>query len=159
VGVAEHNNPYGRRRRKEGKGYSASVAPEAVIRGEGEEPGVSDARADVWSWGVLLHALVTRSTAVAKGGSPSEYLTTVQGKQWYGEAMVLSGSAELPRGVFEAVQHSLCERGKRVGLLAGAVLLGQKGLVRETVGGMDAPEDVKRQGRRQDSGAREQRGR
>jgi tetratricopeptide (TPR) repeat protein len=140
MGVAEHNHPYGRQPQQEGqgKGYSASVAPEMVVSSQS-----SDARADVWSWGVLLHALLTRSTAMAKGHSISEYLTSMKG-EWWEEAAALWGPEEpLPGGVLSAVKHSLCERGERVGLLAGAVLLGQQGLVEEMVGGMGAPAEVK----------------
>jgi hypothetical protein len=135
MGVAEHNHPYGRQPQQEGqgKGYSASVAPEMVEGGQGASS--SDARADVWSWGVLLHALLTRSTAMAKEGSVSAYLTMMEDGRWWEETAALWGAEELPRGVFEAVRHSLCERGERVGLLAGAVLLGQQGLVEEMVGG------------------------
>jgi hypothetical protein len=111
---------------------------------EGGASSSSDARADVWSWGVLLHSLLTRSTAMAKGESVSAYLTVMEGEQWREDAATLwVGDEELVQDVFKAVKHSLCERGKRVGLLAGAGLLGQRGLVEETVGGMDAPEEVK----------------
>jgi tetratricopeptide (TPR) repeat protein len=141
MGVAEHNHPYGRQsQQKIAKGKSASVAPEMV---QGRSSPSSDARADVWSWGVLLHALLTRSTATAKGGSVSAYLTMMENGRWWWEVAMLWEAEGLPRGVLEAVRHSLCERGERVGLLAGAVMLGQEGLVEEMVGGMEAPEEVK----------------
>jgi hypothetical protein len=140
MGVAEREHPYGRQPHHEGLflRYSASVAPEMV---EGRpkvcaSTSLSDARADVWSWGVVLHALLTRSTAMAKRGYVSEYLSMIKEERWCKEAAALWGREELPRGVLEAVKQSLCERGKRVGLLAGAVLLGQRGLVEEMVGGM-----------------------
>jgi serine/threonine protein kinase len=81
MGVAEHNHPYGRQPQHKGprKDYSASVAPEMVEGGQGAS---SDARADVWSWGVLLHALLTRSTAMAKGLSVSAYLSMMEGGEW-----------------------------------------------------------------------------
>jgi serine/threonine protein kinase len=126
MGVAEHNHPYGRQPQQEGQGkcYSASVAPEMVDQGE-ERPSLSDASADVWSWGVLLHALLTRSTAMAKGDSISEYLSMMEGEQWWEEVVALWGAEELPEPAFQAVRHSLCELGNRVGLLAGVSLLGQ----------------------------------
>jgi hypothetical protein len=129
MGVAEYNHPYGRQSQHEGprKEYSASVAPEMV---EGASP-PSDARADVWSWGVLLHALLTRSTGMAKGLSVSAYLSMMEGEEWRKETAALWGAGEVPEGVFEAVRHSLCKRGERVGLLAGAVLLGQQASVEE----------------------------
>jgi hypothetical protein len=144
MGVAEHNHPYGRQPQQQGrgKGYSASVAPE-MVQGASSPPS-SDARADVWSWGVLLHALLTRSTAKAKEGSVSAYVTMMEDGRWWEGAAALWGSEELHGGMCEAVRHSLCERGKRVGLLAGAVLLGQQGLVEAMVDGMEAPEEVKR---------------
>jgi tetratricopeptide (TPR) repeat protein len=123
------------------------VAPEMVEQGdEGEAASSpsSDARADVWSWGVLLHALLTRSTATAKGKSISASLTMMEGERWRDEVAALWGPEELPTGVLEALKYSLCERGERVGLLAGAVLLGQQGLVEEVVWEMDAPEEVKK---------------
>jgi hypothetical protein len=141
MGVAEHNHPYGRQGFQEGtKGYSASVAPDMVEGGQGVS---SDARADAWSWGVLLHALLTRSTAMANEGSVSAYVTTMEDGRWWETTAALWGPEELSRGVFEAVRRSLCERGERVGLLAGAVLLGQQGLVEAMVGGTDAPAEVK----------------
>jgi tetratricopeptide (TPR) repeat protein len=143
MGVAEHNHPYGRQPEQEGKGkcYSSSVAPEMVEGGQGAS---SDARADVWSWGVVLHALLTRSTAMAKEGSVSAYLTIMEDERWWEEVAALWGAEEMPAGVFKAVRHSLCEKGERVGILAGAVLLGQQGLVEAMVGGMEAPEEVKK---------------
>jgi tetratricopeptide (TPR) repeat protein len=145
MGVAEHNHPYGRQPQQEfegKKGYSASVAPEMVLGGQGGAP--ADARADVWSWGVLLHALLTQSTATAKDGSVSAYLIMMEDGRWWEGAATLWGAEELPEGAFKAVKHSLCERGERVGLLAGAVLLGQQGLVEEMVETMEAPETVKK---------------
>jgi tetratricopeptide (TPR) repeat protein len=141
MGVAEHNHPYGRQPQQEGQGkdYSASVAPEMVASSPS-----SDARADVWSWGVLLHALLTRSTAVAKGGSVTAYLPIMVGMEWWDEVAALWGAEELPEGAFKAVRHALCERGERVGLLAGAVLLGHQGLVEAMVMGTEAPEEVKK---------------
>jgi hypothetical protein len=143
TGVAEHNHPYGRQPQQEGQGkcYSASVAPEVVGHGGGE--GAPDARADVWSWGGLLRALLTRSTATAKGDSVSAYTTLVEDEQWWEETAAQWGGDELPRGVFKAVKHSLCERGERVELLTGAVLLGQGALVAEEVGEVNVPEEVK----------------
>jgi tetratricopeptide (TPR) repeat protein len=117
-----------------------------VVQGEGKGASSpwSDARADVWSWGVLLHALLTRSTAVAKGESVSAYVTMMEGEAWWDVAAALWGAGELPRGVFHALKHSLCTRESRVGLLAGAVLLGQQGAVEEMVHGTDAPDEVKK---------------
>jgi hypothetical protein len=143
MGVAEHNQPYGRQpqqRRRPSKGYSASVAPE-MEEEQAEELSPSDARADVWSWGVLLHALLTRSTAMATGNSVSAYLTMIRD-----EAVAPWGpeNKELPAAVLKVLKHSLCERAERVGLLAGAVLLGQLDMVVEVVQGMEAPEHVKR---------------
>jgi tetratricopeptide (TPR) repeat protein len=150
MGVAEHNHPYGRQPHQQhgpDKLYSASMAPEMIEEGGlGSSPSSSppsDARADVWSWGVLLHALLTRSTATAKDGSVRAYLTMMQTDSWVEEAAVLWGPEELPPGLIKAVKHSLCERGERVGLLAGLLLLGQLRRVEETVTGMEAPESVK----------------
>jgi tetratricopeptide (TPR) repeat protein len=117
------------------------MAPEMVEGGQGA---ASDARADVWSWGVLLHALLTRSTGMAKDEDLWAYLTMMKDGRWWDGTAALWGAEELPEGAFKAVRHSLCERGERVGLLAGAVLLGQDGLVEAMVGEMEAPEEVKK---------------
>jgi serine/threonine protein kinase len=140
MGVAEHNHPYGRQPQQErqGKRYSASVAPEMVA----ESPS-SDARADVWSWGVLLHALLTRSTVMAKKGGPLDYLTMTRDSRWREETAAQWEAEGLPRGVFEAVMRSVCEREERMGLLTGAVLLGQQRSVEAMVRSMNAPEEVK----------------
>jgi hypothetical protein len=145
MGVAEHNHPYGRQPQQErqGKDYSSSVAPEMVEGDEGALSSSSDARADVWSWGVLLHALLTRSTETAKEGSISAYLTMMETKQWWEDARELWAPDLVTKGVIEAVKHSLCKREERVGLLTEAMLLGQQGLVQETVRGMSVPEEVK----------------
>jgi hypothetical protein len=54
---------------------------------------------------VLLRALVTRSTAMAKGGHPSGCLTMMEGGQWWEEAAALWKPQELPTGVLAAVKN------------------------------------------------------
>lgn len=73
-GIAVHNHPYGGAREDLPLAkYSASVAPE-MMTGERR----FDASADVWSWGVVADALLSRSLARAGSEASRNYFMTLR---------------------------------------------------------------------------------
>lgn len=125
LGIAIHNHPFGLREDLKFS-WDVSVAPELATRGGLEKH--YDARADVWSWGVALYALLAKSwsrleVAVASdGGAEKAFFTglfsgdTPEGV-WHAElGQPWGGVGQLRPELLELVAFSTADKATRASL-------------------------------------------
>lgn len=132
-GTALHNYPFGPQEEPLFYAVGTTVAPELMepgLHGNGgkDEDTSFDARADVWSWGVVAYALLSKS--LARVTAASEELCDEQRRFFLG---LLSGSTpadewraelegpwggpgSLPSGLLDLVTNATTEKGHRASL-------------------------------------------